>query len=351
MNRAQKVFVRRALSITLYVAAFVVVSAAFVPLLIVCAVFDVVRGKQLVLVRTLLVVLWYLACEVAGIAASAWIWLAGRELAGGSYASFIERTHALERWCMRMLGRGAFRIFDIRLDVRSHGHVIGERPVLVFARHSGSADTILCSLLLSAPYGIRLRHVLKRSLLWNACVDIVGNRLPNAFVTRESSQSEHEIAAIAALGSNLGPNDGVLLYPEGTRFSPARKARAAASLRDHGMIQAARDAERLRHVLPPRPSAAFALLDAARGADVVFVAHTGFEGAASFDRIFRGDLIGKTVHVDMDVVPAAAVPRGRQARLDWLTQRWRLMDRFIDAHIDPRIARSEAEPVRLRLVR
>jgi 1-acyl-sn-glycerol-3-phosphate acyltransferase len=56
-------------------------------------------------------------------------------------------------------------------------------------------------------------------------LDIVGNRLANCFVRRNSGDSDREIAAVQRLMEDLGPNDGVLIYPEGTRFTEAKRRR------------------------------------------------------------------------------------------------------------------------------
>ena len=38
----------------------------------------------------------------------------------------------------------------------------------------------------SRRYHLRLRYVLKRELLWDPCLDIVGQRVPNIFVDRDA---------------------------------------------------------------------------------------------------------------------------------------------------------------------
>jgi steroid 5-alpha reductase family enzyme len=42
-------------------------------------------------------------------------------------------------------------------------------------------NAILTSVLLTHRHGIDFRHVLKRELLWDPCLDVMGNRLPNYF--------------------------------------------------------------------------------------------------------------------------------------------------------------------------
>jgi hypothetical protein len=56
-------------------------------------------------------------------------------------------------------------------------------------RHASIGDTLLASALVGRPHGIFwLRYVLKRELLWDPCLDVVGNRLPHVFVDRASDR-------------------------------------------------------------------------------------------------------------------------------------------------------------------
>ena len=330
--RVLQTWTRRVLVIALYALAFSILTSLFVPLAVAAAAFDLVRGQPWTITRALAFFVWYLACELVGVATSLLIWIVSGVWAGGDRDRFLRWNYWLQGSWARLLGRGAFRIFGIRLEVHGSGHLSGERPVLVFVRHASVADTILAALLISIPYGVRLRYVLKRELLWDPCLDIVGNRLPNVFVVRDSAQTEREVAAVANLARGLEAHDGVLIYPEGTRFSPSKKARIADKLREQGREEAAAEAEALRHVLRPRSGGPLALLEVAPQADVIFLAHTGFEGSASFDRFFNGGLIERTVQAELRVVKAGDIPKSDEARRAWLMANWRQVDEFIEQH-------------------
>ncbi|MDC0708578.1 hypothetical protein POL68_08865 [Stigmatella sp. ncwal1] len=45
----------------------------------------------------------------------------------------------------------------------------------------------------------QLKYVLKRELLWDPCLDVVGRRLPNVFVERSGDRGKAEIEAVATL--------------------------------------------------------------------------------------------------------------------------------------------------------
>ena len=70
--------------------------------------------------------------------------------------------------------------------------------------------------------------------------------------------------------------ESVLIFPEGTRFSPEKRRRALEKLasEDPSLAEAAGD---LTHVLPPKPGGVLALFDALPGVDCVVLAHSGLE--------------------------------------------------------------------------
>jgi hypothetical protein len=134
---------------------------------------------------------------------------------------------------------------------------------------------------------------------------------------------------VRELAHGLGTEDGVLIYPEGTRFTSKHRARAIARIAERDPVLAAR-AERLEHLLPPRLGGVGALLDGAPDADVVVVAHHGFEGLQRISDIWRGGLVGLAVRVRMTRVPRAIVPETEPARMDWLYDLWQDVDDWLE---------------------
>ena len=57
-------------------------------------------------------------------------------------------------------------------------------------------DTVLPVVFFALPTGVRLRYVLKRELLFDPCLDIVGQRLPNYFARRGAGATEQEVAGV-----------------------------------------------------------------------------------------------------------------------------------------------------------
>lgn len=270
----------------------------------------------------------YLVCEAAGLVAAFFVWAATLGGRAGGPARWIERNAALQRVWSDALFFGSRRIFSMAVATEGLS-LADEAPFLLFARHASVADSVLAAAFVANPRRLLLRYVLKRELLWDPCLDVVGRRLPNAFVRRRGPGLDAEVAAVAALAEGLDARSAVLVYPEGKRFSEPRRATALASLRAREDAVLAGIAEGFRNVLPPKLRGPLALLDAAPGVDVVLLEHTGFEGAASFPEFWRGALVGGTLHVRLRRFPAATIPDAGRDR--WLFERWAEMDRWIDA--------------------
>jgi 1-acyl-sn-glycerol-3-phosphate acyltransferase len=322
------IWLRRCISIPLYAALFAVVvglSPAFVLLAVVS---DVLLGRRDTLPRTRALVFFvlYLVSEMLGICVAALVWLAtlGGLLCGGR--RYVLANAAVQRWWTSALWKGSVFIFSMKVVVEGQERA-RNGPFLLFVRHTSTADTVLAAALVANPERVLLRYVLKRELLWDPCLDIVGRRLPNAFVDRRSARGEGEIDAVAGLAKDLDARSGVLIYPEGTRFSPSKLARSVAGLHERGLSRLAETAARFRHVLPPRLGGPQALIRAAPGIDVLLLEHTGFEAAATFASFWGGGLVGKTIHVRLRRFAAEAVPA--EGREEWLFDRWAEMDEWI----------------------
>ncbi|HSO75268.1 MAG TPA: 1-acyl-sn-glycerol-3-phosphate acyltransferase, partial [Blastocatellia bacterium] len=263
-----EVWARRTLTISGCFLIWMVLLALFPLLLIAGAIIDFWRGGVWVITRSALFFPFYFSCEVFGIVASFVIWLASGVWAGAGRERFLGWNFALQRCWASALCRGAQRIFDISIEVEGADE-LRDGPVIVFLRHASVADTLLPAVFIANPNGLRLRYVLKRELLLDPCLDIVGNRLPNSFVRRNSGDSYR----VVELMKDLGPRDGVIIYPEGTRFTEEKRERIIEELGRKGETYLWEKAVALRNVLPPRFGGPLNLLEHNDGADVVFCAH------------------------------------------------------------------------------
>lgn len=322
---------RRALTFPLLVVSWillVVTAPLTLPLAVVVGVF---RRRRFVMVRLTLFVVFYASLELVGLC------LAG--FAGLHPTRSRELHYALQTWWAWTLFRAATRL--LQLDVRVEGEdVLREGPILLLLRHASLADSLLPAAVVTRRTGIRLRYVLKKELLFDPCLDVVGNRLPNHFIDR-SQPTDADIAAIAALATDLKPDEGVIIYPEGTRFTERKRRRILGKMESSSYLPSA---EALEHTLPPRAGGVHALVGAASNVDVVFCSHTGFEGFAQLGDVLSGDVVGRTLRVAFWRVPAAEVPRDHEELTCWLYERWKEVDRFVGSNVLPTRARDEARP-------
>ncbi|NLH50506.1 MAG: hypothetical protein GX444_18175 [Myxococcales bacterium] len=295
------------------------------------AVHDLIGRSRWAVVRCLLYLFLYLWCESVGILACFVIWLFSGRWLGIGKTGFVEANYALQRWWARTLYHGALRIFRIEVSVEAPEDV-NEGPFILFIRHASLPDVILPSALFIIPHAMRIRHIMKSELLWDPCLDIVGHRVPNCFVRRGSGESTREIEKIQRLMEDLSPRDGVMIYPEGTRFTMQKLQRALQRLKSKNDADLFKRASSFRHVLPPRLGGSLALLEANRGAAAVFCAQVGFESAGKASHLLSGSLIGSTIRVHLWKVPFAEIPTDREKRIGWLYSQWLKVDDWIDAH-------------------
>jgi 1-acyl-sn-glycerol-3-phosphate acyltransferase len=289
---------------------------------------DLARRQPFTATRFALALDASLALHAATFAGVAGAWLLGGRWAGAN----PERERRLEQRlqvAVATLGcSAAARLYGMRLFVEGDD-CVEPGPVLILSRHASLIDTLIPLLVVSARHGLRLRYVMKRELLWDPSLDALGHRWPTAFVRRNTGDPR-ETAHVVELLDDLGERDGIVLFPEGTRFSEEKRSRMLARIeRTHP--DRYEDAARLRHVLPPHPAGLLALLGHAPFLDVVFCAHTGLEGAAQFRDLLNGSLLGRTVRVKLWRVHRADIPAGHDAKVAWLNDQWERVDDWIDA--------------------
>lgn len=331
---------RRLRTVTAMVLGLILASVLLPALLVVGLAIDAVRWIALGVPPTaarLALFLWvYLAAEVGGLVVLAALWVAS--LGGRRRDWLLEETWRFQQlWAGALFGavRG---LFGVRLEVEGEESV-PPGPVIVLIRHASIVDNLLPSMLVARPHGIHLRYVLKRELLADPCLDVAGRRLPNYFVRRGTGEVQ-EIERVRELAEGLGPEDGVLIYPEGTRFTPERRARAIARIAERDPALAGR-AERLRRLLPPRLGGVGALLDGAPDADVLVIAHRGFDGLRLVRDIWRGGLVGLVVQARITRVPRSTVPEEDTSRIDWLYDVWQEIDDWLEGLS---VVEAEARP-------
>ena len=320
---------RRGRWIAVQVIAFLLITVLSPVLILIAATADLVlwldRRKPWMATRLIALLWWGLFGELRGLLGLTYVRLAT-----------IHRSPQVDRRVFRLrrqwLGghlRGLRRIFGLRFEIDGLEDA-GDGPVMIFIRHASTADTLLPETFVGIEHGISLRYVLKHELLNLPTIDIGRRWVPTVFVRRGYGNTDGEVRRLRALAENLGPDEGLIIYPEGTFYSPQKLARAKALVAERQPDLAPLVAG-LRNVLPPKLAGAVALLQAAPSADVVIFGHVGLERFESARDVWRGDLVGATVRMKFWRYPAAEVPRGDdEAIARWLYDRWLALDDWID---------------------
>jgi 1-acyl-sn-glycerol-3-phosphate acyltransferase len=270
--------------------------------------------------RSSLFVTGYLWCECIGIVMSFFIWCRHGFCRRGTsrYMAFLEDNFRLQCWWASTLRRLAERLFRLRFQVTGNDALSG--PSVIFVpRHTSIGDTVLPIVFYAEPLGRRLRFVLKRELLMDPCLDIVGNRLRNYFIDRGAIDPEAEIRGVLGLLEDIG-SDGILIYPEGSRFSIEKRERI---LEGSGPDLA--PARAWSHLLPPRYGGIMALLEHNPGLDLLFCAHVGFEGSSHVRSLINGSWLGALIRVHFWRVPFAEIPTTAAERKAFVVECWNRM--------------------------
>jgi 1-acyl-sn-glycerol-3-phosphate acyltransferase len=301
--------------------ALLVALPVWVPVAIVV---DVVRGhRRLPVLRLLAFALCWAWLEMAGIATAIALWCAGQ-------ARNLRAHFALQRWWARNLITALRTTTGLRISVEGAEHARGG-PFVALCRHASLADSLVSAWVFGSLSDLRPRYVLKKELSLDPCLDIVGRRLPNWFVDRNSTRVAREMEGIEQMARGLGPGEIAVIFPEGTRASAAKRARELARLESRSPERHARLAG-LERLLPPKSAGSAALLAAVPDADVLTVWHTGFDGLDTFGGILRALRRPPGARVVVEVHARTGIPTG-EGFVRWLDEQWVRMDREVDAEM------------------
>ena len=136
-------------------------------------------------------------------------------------------------------------------------------PIVLFMNHASVIDTLLPVELVCRRHGMRLRYVLKKELLVDPCLDIVGLRVPNHFLDREAADGSLELMLTHPTGFveiYLGRADGAKIELQTDVVARTETAKEyAAGHRLYGLVDGkllwAYDMAAMGHDLQPHLSA------------------------------------------------------------------------------------------------
>ncbi len=323
--------VRRTRGVALELIGFVLATALLPVLVVVAVIVDVVAklrtGKPMVAVRLVGVLWFFLFTEVWCYAFLLGLWL----ITGGPFGagSMLRRRGVYwlrPHWAGSILGAARI-LMGMDFQIEGRDETLPGR-YLIMIRHASIIDNLLPDTVIAGPNGMGIRYVVKRELENLSLLDIGGRWIPTQFLERVSKDPERELASMRRLTEEVGGDEAVLIYPEGTRATAKKIARAKEIVRERNP-EVADLAEPLVNLLPPRLGGPLALLESGAGMDVVFFAHVGFDGFEHISDIWAGGLVGRTIRMRMWRVPADEIPSDERGRTEWLYSQWQRMDRWI----------------------
>jgi 1-acyl-sn-glycerol-3-phosphate acyltransferase len=330
MDRRRSVIARRARSVPAVIAGFVVIVATLPVTLPVGVVVDVIRRHpRLPIARLLLFGVVYLGWEVIAVATATALWVAsgfGARLSGER----SQRAHKTMqmRW-LRSLIFNAERFLRLRIEVDGE-EVLGDGPIIMLTRHASIIDTLIPGFLVDRA-GMDVRYVMKRELLVDPAIDLYASRLPCYFVDRSGHDTAAELAAIEQLAREATPDDAVIIFPEGTRWTEKKRAQVQASLDERHPERAIEFKDRL-DTMPPRAGGTIAVLAGLPDADVAILSYTGLEGLVGPMDAIRVIPFREPVTVSLRRLPRGTVPDDPEGQRRWLDDEWETVDLWVRTH-------------------
>lgn len=321
---------RRLKSVSVILVAAIVLLPSMVVLIPLAVIVDLVRLKlRLPLARVLLFGCVYLLWEVWAVANGLFMWLAtgfGRGL--GSERSVDYHRRLQLHWATGLM-RTIERVLGLRIEATGQECAIPAGCVLI-SRHASLIDTLVPIRLLG-PSGMNFRYILKTELLVDPAIDIIAHRFPNYFVDRSGTDSARELEQIAALAAGTRPDEVFVIFPEGSRYTPAKKARAMEklSVSNPGLAELA---EGFTATMPPRPGGTLAAINALPDGDVIVLAHTGLEGLAGVKEVVSSVPLRHPLRVGMWRIARADIPTDPEEQQRWLFRTWQDVDDWVVAN-------------------
>jgi 1-acyl-sn-glycerol-3-phosphate acyltransferase len=351
--------IRRLLLVPLVVVIAAALAALTPAVALLTAAFNLIsrrarpeRPRRSRLLRVAWLGLVWSAGETAALTVSLCLWLVsgfGGRLHTEPYQA---RNYAVIKWFLDLIYRAAGRACGLSVTVTGPQEAgpSGARPLIVLSRHAGPGDSLLLIHYLLSVCERRPRVVMKATLQLDPSMDILANRVPNAFLHRAKATAggagsgpkpgfrtgaagSHHVDQIRRLAVGLDEGSALAIFPEGGNWTPHRWRRAIDRLRRGGRPDLAERAAAMPNVLPPHASGALAAIEACPAAEVIFVAHTGLDRLVSVRDVWQG------LRADLEItarwwhVPAPSVPRAaaREAQLIWLYDWWQRIDAWITA--------------------
>lgn len=281
------------------IAALAVLTIVVLPIVALLQVFSVLghligRPPRFRGVRVAAFAVLYTVGECVCLLACGYLWLTSPVPGRRDGARWEHRHVRLLQALLGSLLRGAEVLFTFRLRLDSpRGESLdNDRALIVMGRHAGPGASFVLVHVLLERYRRVPRIVLKRRLRLDPALDVLLTRIGCAFLGGAGSTQ-----AVVQLAAQLKPRDALLIYPEGSDWTPTRHRMAVTKLRLRGLRARADAAAARPHVLPPRPGGTFAALTASPHAQLAVFMHTGHDELLEVGALWRALPLRRALHM------------------------------------------------------
>ncbi len=210
---------RRSASLTGLAVATVITTMSMPIWLPLALLVDLVRFRfRFPIARLLAFAVCWCWIESGGVGRAFVLWLRGR-------ADDQAAHYRLMAWWAGSLVAAMSKTTGMRPQIENLAALTPGNAV-VLARHASLGDSLVSGWALTAEALLRPRYVLKKELLYDPCLDVVGLRVPNHFLDREADDGSAELDALHQLAHGIGPGVVGVIFAEGTRSNDVKRARA-----------------------------------------------------------------------------------------------------------------------------
>ena len=321
------VWVRRPITVFGVVFGAILLTALLPVWIIVSLLVDVLgRNWRLPTLRLLCFALLWLWLETFGLIGAASLWVTGQ-------AKNQRANYALQRWWAKQLISSLRITCGLRIEVEGVDQ-LSNGPLICLGRHASLGDALVSAWIFGSLAQRFPRYVMKKELLFDPCLDVVGQRIPNYFVDRGSAAVRQELTGIRTMAANMADRDVAVIFPEGTRTNDEKRVGLVARLERRAPERHAK-LSGLQRLLPPRAAGATALLEEVPTGDVVVMWHVGFDGLDTFAGVRRRIAHAEpSARVVLETHNRSTIPEADKFEA-WLDDRW--------LEIDAKVVRADAE--------
>lgn len=317
---------RRIISISIFIILFILITFINFGLLIPLFIIDSVFKTSLS--RAILFFWIYFFSEIFAIFASFPIYLL-KSVFKISNQKYIYINFFFQKYWALYLFKSLKYLFKLKISLQGE-EIVKNGNFILISRHSSIADTLLGAVFVSYPNEIILRYVLKSELLWDPAIDIYGNRLKNIFINRKEIDFKKSQSDLENLMKDLNSKDGILIYPEGTRFTVNKRKKLIEKFTNNQNKLMLEKTTKLKNLLPPRMRGVKTLIQSATSKpDLVFCFHEGLDEIVKLKDLLFGRIYNKQITIKFWRISNEHVSKDDKSIDELIYKQWQIMDSMI----------------------